>query len=75
MMAQPRQQRLDHWLSAEEMVPFLVVEVGGDEGCATVVALLHELEKDIGLLRLEIEISHLVDDQQIESGEPVDELS
>ena len=75
MMAQPRQQGLDHGSSAEEVVPLVVIEVGGDQGRATVVALLHELEEDVGLLGLEIEIPHLVDEKQIEACEAVDEFA
>jgi hypothetical protein len=40
----------DLLLVSEETVPLLVVEVGGDDGGLLVVAVLHELEEDVGLL-------------------------
>ena len=69
VVAKSAEQRFDHGPISQKLMPLVVVEVGGDEGGAAVVALLHELEEDVGLFGLEIEISHLVDDQQIESSE------
>ena len=72
VMAQPGKQRLDHGAVAQELVPFVVLEIGGDNRGTTVVALLHELEEDVGLLGSEVEVSHLVDDEQVKPGEVVE---
>jgi hypothetical protein len=36
-----------------------------DDGGVTVVPFLHQLEEDVGLLGLEVEVAHLVDQQDI----------
>ena len=46
-----------------------------DDGGTAGVALLHELEKDVGLLRLDVQVAQLVDDQQRICGQFVDELA
>src|SRR6266702_8430194 len=60
LVAEAAEERGDEGLVAEEVVPLLEVEVGSDDGGLPAVALLHELEEDVGLLRAEVEIPHLI---------------
>lgn len=75
LMAPPREQRIDERLVAQEVVLFVVVEVGRDDGGSAPAALFHQLEEDVGLLRLEVQVAHFIDDQDVDASEPVDELS
>ncbi len=74
-MPETIEQRLDHLFLAEEAVPVVVVEVGGDDGGLPAVAFFHQLEEDVGLLRLQVQVPHLVNDQQVDAGEAVQQLS
>ena len=51
-VTKPAQERADHLFASEEAVPVVVVEVRRDERRATGIALLHELEEEVRLLRL-----------------------
>lgn len=60
-MAQPVEQGLDHGFLSEEAVPLLVVEVAGDDGAqAAGVALLDELEEEVGLLGTQVQVPEMV---------------
>ena len=54
VMAEPTQQRVHHGVIAQEVAPFVILQVGGDEGGVTVVAFLHQLEEDVGLFGFQI---------------------
>src|SRR5688572_25794327 len=69
------EQGLDEGLVAEEVGPLGIVEVGGDDGGALRVAFLHQFEEDVGLLGAEVEIAHLVDNQEVDASEVVEQLA
>src|SRR5215469_7011978 len=54
LMPQSAQQRFHHRLVAEEVMPFVVLKIRRDNRGTPPVSLLHQLEKDVGLLRLQI---------------------
>ena len=54
LVAKPAEQRTDQGLVAEEVGPLGVLEIRGDDRGALVVALLHQLEEDVGLLGAKI---------------------
>src|SRR5437762_14296014 len=54
LMPDAAQHRLDHIAVAEKASPFVISEVRGDNGGFSAVALLHEFEEDVALLRFEI---------------------
>ena len=74
MVPQAAEESLDHGAVAEELVPLVVVEVRGDEGGFSVVSLFHEFEEDIALFGFEIEIPHFINEQEVESCEPLAEF-
>jgi len=51
-MADAAQQRIDHGRVAQEVAPFVIAEIRGDDRGVAVIALLHQLEEDVGLFRL-----------------------
>src|SRR3972149_6662098 len=74
LVAESAEQRVDECLVAEKVVPLLVGQVGRDDRRVLAVALLHELEEDVGLLGAEVEVAHLVDAQDIDPGGAVEEF-
>ena len=62
-------------LLPRKFCPLGVVEVGGDDGGPAPIALLHQLEEDVGLLRPEVEIAHLVDQQDVDPDQAVEQLA
>ena len=59
-----------HLWVVEETPPLAVVEVGSDDGWLPEgIALVHQLEEQIGLLGLQGQIRELVHEQNLESGE------
>ena len=74
-VAQAIEQGADHLLVTEEGVPVVVLEVGGDDGRPLAVALLHQLEEDVGLLGAEVEVAHLVDHEEVDLHQSIDQLA
>src|SRR6266850_1254267 len=54
VMPDAAQHRLDHMAVAEKAGPFVISEVRGDNGRFSAIALFHEFEEDVGLLRFQI---------------------
>jgi hypothetical protein len=75
VVAKPAQQRFDHGPVTEEVGPFVVVEIAGDDGGPAAVPFFHELEKRVGLFGLEIEIAEFVDQKDVQTGQPFQELA
>ena len=69
------EESVHHGGVSQKVLPLLVVEVGGDDGGATSIALLHELEEDVGLLGPDREVAQLVNDQEGQPCERVEELA
>src|SRR5271166_6777849 len=74
-VAQPAQQRVHHGLIAQEVAPLVIVQVGGNDRRVAVVAFLHQLEEDVGLFRFQVEVSQLVDEQNVEAGQTIQQFS
>lgn len=51
-VAKAAEQCVDEGLVAEEVGPLGVIKIGGDDGRTLLIALLHELEEDVGLFGL-----------------------
>ena len=75
LVSEAAEESLDEGFVPEEVVPFVVVEVGGDEGWASPVSFFEELEEDVGLLGMEVEVTELVDEQDIDADQLIEELS
>jgi len=60
-MPQPAQQGLYHGPVAQKIGPLVVDEIRGDDGGTPPIAFFHQLEKDVRLLRFQIQISKFVD--------------
>src|SRR5712691_13375303 len=75
VMAQSAQKGVDHGAVAQEVVPFVIVEIAGHNRGPAVIALFHEFEKDVGLFRLEVEVPEFIDQKDIQSGQPFQELA
>jgi hypothetical protein len=74
-VAQAAQQGLDHMGVAQEIGPFVVRKIGCDDRGTMPVPFFHELEKDVALLGFQIQISELVNCQNIKPHETVEQLS
>ena len=62
-MAQAAEQSLGQRFVAQEGSPVVVMEICGQDCCPLFsVALLHHFEKDVGLLRPDVEVADFVDD-------------
>jgi len=68
LVSQAAEQGLGQVFIAEQARPLVVFKVRGDEYSLAAVALFHQFEKDIRLLRTQIEIPHFIDQQDIEAG-------
>jgi len=55
------EQRFHHRPAAQKVRLLIVDQIGGDDSGMLVVALFHQLEKDVTLLGLEVDIPQLVD--------------
>src|SRR6266566_8979214 len=73
VMLQAVEERIDQGLFLEQLVPLGQIEIGGDDGGDAVVALVHEAEEGVGLLRLEGEIADLVDDQGLQLAQALEQ--
>jgi len=75
VVAKAAEQGLDEVGITEEAGPLGIVEVRGDDGWVPLIAFLKELEEDVALLRTQIQISELVDDDEVEPRQIPNELS
>ena len=57
--------------SLEELVPFGVVQVRGDDRGFSAIAFSHEFEEGIDLFGFEGEIAQLIDEEQVVAAEIV----
>src|ERR1700676_243675 len=71
VMPHAAQQRIDHRLVAEEVGPLVVVQVRCNDRWVLAVALLHQLEKDVGLLGFQIQISKFINQEDIQARKAV----
>src|SRR6202040_3547908 len=62
---QTTQQRVSQRMIAEEALPFWVRQICCNNCRAAVMALLHELEEDVGLFGFRVDISELIDQKQV----------
>src|SRR5204862_6780464 len=53
-VAETAQERFGHGPVAQEVGPLVIHESSGDDSGVATIALLHQLEEDVGLFRLEI---------------------
>jgi hypothetical protein len=53
--------------------PLVIDEICGDDGGMLAVALFHQLEKDGRLLRVQVDLPWLVNQQQIQTGHAVEQ--
>ena len=74
VMPHATQQRLHHRPVAQKVGPLVIDQIGCDDGGMAVVALLHQLEKDVGLLRLQVQISKFVDQKYVQPGQAFQQL-
>src|SRR5260370_20590575 len=69
------QQRVHHGFVAEKVVPLIKRQVGGDDSGVAMIALLHQLEKRVRLLGLEIQVAKLVDQKDIQTGQAIQQTA
>src|SRR6266702_236885 len=75
VMADATQQRIDHGGVAEEVAPFVITQVRCNNRGVPVIALLHQLEEDVGLFGLQRQIAKLVDQKDIKPHQAVEQLT
>src|SRR5690606_13940702 len=75
VVADAAEQGIAESLVAEEVLPLVVVKVGGDDCSLSAVAFLHQAEEDVGLLWAEIQVSHLIDEKEVYPSKPVEQLA
>src|ERR1035438_1944068 len=75
VMADAAQQRIDHGGVAEEIAPFVITQVRCNNRGVPMIALLHQLEEDVGLFRLQRQISELVNQKDVEPAQAVQQLT
>ncbi len=51
VVAEAAQECIGHGSVAEEVRPFVIHEIGCDDGGVATVAFLHQFEEDVGLFR------------------------
>lgn len=73
LVAESAEKGIDHGAITEEVGPFLIFEIRGDDRREPPVTLFHQLEEDIGLFGLRIEVAQLIDVQDRETSKPVEE--
>src|SRR5581483_4744151 len=71
VVPQAAQQSIDHRLVAEEVGPLVVVQVRCNDCWMLAVAFLHQLEKDVGLLWFQIQISKFIDQEDVQARKAV----
>src|SRR5262249_37085451 len=72
-MPQAVEKGIDEVLRLEQLVPVVELERSRDDGRHSIVALVDEPEEGIGLLRLDVEIVDLVDDQRLQPAQPLEQ--
>src|SRR4029450_2077514 len=72
---QSAQQRFHHRPVAQEVRPLFILQIGRNNRGMVAVAFLHQFEKDVGLLRLEIQIPKFVYRQDIQARQALEQLS
>src|SRR5664279_4334152 len=61
VVPQTAQQRFHHRAIAQEVRPLVIHQIRCNDCGMLAVTLLHQLEKDVGLLRLQIQIPKFID--------------
>jgi hypothetical protein len=69
------QQRVHHGFVAQKVVPLGIPQVGGDDRRVAMIALFHQLEEGVGLFGLEIQVTELVDQQDVQTGQPIQQTA
>jgi hypothetical protein len=65
------QQRVHHRFVAQKVVPLVIPQIRRDDGGVAMIALFHQLEEGVGLFGLEIQVTELVDQQDVQTGQPI----
>jgi len=63
-MTDAAQQRIDHGRVAEEVAPFVVAQICDDDRGVAMIALLRQLEEDVGLFGLQRRVCNRAGDRQ-----------
>ena len=71
-MPQPAQQRFHHRPIPQKVGPLVIVQVRSDDRGMPAVPLLHQLEEDVRLLGPQVQVTHFVNDENIDLGQPVE---
>src|SRR5215475_4058342 len=67
------EEGIDEMLLPKQLVPVVELERRRDDGRDAIVALVDEPEERVGLLRLDVEIVDLVDDQRLQPAQPLEQ--
>ena len=67
-MPHAAEQRVHHRFVAEEVLPLVIDQVGRNDRRVARIAFLHQLEEGVRLFGLEIQVSKLVDQQNIQAS-------
>ena len=62
------EQGIHERFTLEEVIPLGVIEVGGNNGGVSSIAIVHEFEEGIDLFGLEGEVAELINDQDVVSA-------
>src|SRR5271169_3041011 len=73
VVSQTAEQRLHHRPAAQKVRPLVIDEIRSDDGGMLAVALLHQLEEDVRLLRFQIQIPELVDQKDVQSRQALEQ--
>src|ERR1017187_1812819 len=65
------QQRVHHRLVAQKIVPLVIHQIRRDDSGVAMIALFHQLEEGVRLFGFEIQIAELVDQQDIQTGQAI----
>jgi len=60
LVAQAAEQGLGQFFVAEQYLPLVIFEVGGQERGLAAIAFFHQFEEDVGLLGAQVQIAQLV---------------
>src|SRR5438128_538736 len=75
LVPEATEEGVDERFVAEKGLPFGKVQIGRDQCRLSAIALLHQLEEDVGLLWPEIDVPQLVNQQTIDFDQRVEELA
>jgi hypothetical protein len=56
-------------------VPLVIPQIRRDDGGVAMIALFHQLEEGVGLFGLEIQVTELVDQQDIQTGQTIQQTA